>query len=139
MSDWNDMIIAEFRANGGTVERFGRDLVIMHTLGAKSGEERLNPVMGIPEDGAWLVAATAAGHPSDPAWAHNLRAHPDLDVEVAGADGIDGIDTVAVHAEELPEPARSIGWEKFKAASPGFASYEEKTDREFPIFKLSPR
>ena len=74
MSDWNDMIIAEFRANGGTVERFGRDLVIMHTLGAKSGEERLNPVMGIPEDGAWLVAATAAGHPSDPAWAHNLRA-----------------------------------------------------------------
>ena len=48
------------------------------------------------------------------------------------------MDTVAVHAEELPEPARSVGWEKFKAASPGFASYEEKTDRTFPIFKLAP-
>ena len=136
MSDWNDQVIAEFRANGGTVERFGRNLVVMHTLGAKSGEERLNPVMGIPEDGAWLVAATAAGNPADPAWAHNLRAHPDLDVEVAGTDGVE---TVAVHAEELPEPARGVGWEKFKAASPGFASYEEKTDRVFPIFKLSPR
>jgi deazaflavin-dependent oxidoreductase (nitroreductase family) len=136
MSDWNDKIIAEFRTNGGTVERFGRSLVVMHTLGAKSGEARLNPVMGIPQDGAWLVAATYAGHPSDPAWAHNLRAHPDLDLEVAGADGIE---TVAVHAEELLEPDRGIGWEKFKAASPGFASYEEKTDRAFPIFKLSLR
>jgi deazaflavin-dependent oxidoreductase (nitroreductase family) len=136
MSDWNDKVIAEFRANGGTVERFGRSLVVMHTLGAKSGEERLNPVMGIPEEGAWLVAATYAGQPVDPAWAHNLRAHPDLDLEVAAADSVE---TVAVHAEELPEPARSIGWEKFKAASPGFASYEEKTDRAFPIFKLTPR
>jgi deazaflavin-dependent oxidoreductase (nitroreductase family) len=136
MSDWNDKVIAEFRENGGTVERFGRSLVVMHTRGAKSGEPRLNPVMGIAEDGAWLVAATYAGQPVDPAWAHNLRAHPDLDVEVAG---VDGVETVAVHAEELPEPARSIGWEKFKAASPGFASYEEKTDRTFPIFRLSRR
>ena len=136
MSDWNDKIIAEFRENGGTVQRFGRNLVIMHTLGAKSGEPRLNPVMGIPEAGAWLVAATYAGQPVDPAWAHNLRAHPDLDLEVAGAEGVD---TVAVHAEELPEPDRSIGWEKFKSASPGFADYEAKTDRTFPIFKLSPR
>jgi deazaflavin-dependent oxidoreductase (nitroreductase family) len=101
MSDWNDKIIAEFRENGGTVERFGRSLVVLHTLGAKSGEPRLNPVMGIPEDGAWLVAATYAGQPMDPAWAHNLRAHPDLDLEVPGEDGVD---TFAVHAEELRRP-----------------------------------
>ncbi|CAN5468522.1 nitroreductase family deazaflavin-dependent oxidoreductase [soil metagenome] len=136
MSDWNDKIIAEFRENGGTVERFGRSLVVLHTLGARSGEERLNPAMGIAEDGAWLVAATSGGRSVDPGWAHNLRAHPDLDIEVAGANGVY---TVAVRSEELPEPARSAGWEKFKVASPGFASYEEKTDRVFPIFKLSPR
>jgi len=137
MSDWNDSIIKEFRENGGTVQRFGRDLVILHTRGAKSGAERLNPVRGIPEHGAWLVAATYGGQPVDPAWAHNLRAHPELQLEAANSDG--GIDTVPVLAEELPEPARTEAWSKFKAASSGFASYEQKTDRTFPIFKLSPR
>jgi deazaflavin-dependent oxidoreductase (nitroreductase family) len=136
MSDWNDKVMAEFRENDGTVERFGRNLVIMHTLGAKSGEQRPSPVMGIPQDGSWLVAATAAGAENDPAWAHNLRANPDIDLEVATDDGIA---IVPVHTEEQPEPARSTDWEKFKAASPGFASYEEKTERKFPIFKFSPR
>jgi deazaflavin-dependent oxidoreductase (nitroreductase family) len=136
MNDWNDKVMAEFHENNGTVQRFGRNLVIMHTVGAKSGEKRLNPVMAIPEDGTWLVAATAAGAENDPAWAHNLRANPDIDLEVATADGIA---TVAVHTVEESEPARSTDWDKFKAASPGFASYEEKTDRTFPIFRFSPR
>ena len=137
MSDWNDKIIASFRENDGTVERFGRSLVIMHTVGAKSGEPRLNPVMGIPDGDAWLVAATYAGQPVDPAWAHNLRAHPDIDLEVATPEG--GIATIPVHAEEQPEPARSSDWEKFTQASPGFSDYETKTDRKFPIFKFSRR
>lgn len=137
MSDWNDKIIAEFRENGGTVDRFGRSLVIMHTVGAKSGEPRLSPVMGIPEDGSWLVAATYAGQPVDPAWAHNLRAHPDIDLEVAADGG--GIEKIAVRAQEESEPSRTTDWEKFKAASPGFATYEEKTDRKFPIFRFSRR
>ncbi|CAN5162359.1 nitroreductase family deazaflavin-dependent oxidoreductase [soil metagenome] len=134
MSDWNDRVIAEFRENNGTVERFGRTLVIMHTVGAKSGEPRLNPVMGIADGDAWLVAATYAGQPVDPAWAHNLRAHPDLELEVATDDATE---TVAVHAEELPEPARSEAWNRFTAASPGFSDYEAKTDRVFPIFRLA--
>ena len=137
MSDWNDKIIAEFRENNGTVERFGRSLVVLHTLGAKSGEPRLNPVMGLNEGDGWLVAATYAGEPVDPAWAHNLRAHPDLELEAATADG--GAETVAVHAAELPEAERAEAWKRFLAASPGFASYEEKTDRKFPIFALSRR
>lgn len=137
MSDWNDKIIAEFRENGGTVQRFGRSLVVMHTLGAKSAQPRENPVMGLSDDGAWLVAATYAGQPVDPAWAHNLRAHPDIELEAANAEG--GVDTIAVRAEELPEPERAASWRKFTTASPGFASYEEKTDRKFPIFRLAPR
>jgi deazaflavin-dependent oxidoreductase (nitroreductase family) len=134
VSDWNDKVIAEFRDNNGTVERFGRSLVIMHTVGAKSGEPRQNPVMGIEDGGAWLVAATYAGQPVDPAWAHNLRAHPDLDLEVATDDATE---TVAVHATELPEPARTEAWSRFTEKSPGFKSYEEKTDRKFPIFRLA--
>jgi deazaflavin-dependent oxidoreductase (nitroreductase family) len=137
MSDWNDKIIAEFRENNGTVERFGRNLVILHTVGAKSGEPRLNPVMALPEGDGWLVAATYAGEPVDPAWAHNLRAHPDLELEAATADG--GTETVAVNAAELPEAPRAEAWKRFLAASPGFASYEEKTDRKFPIYHLTRR
>ncbi len=73
MSDGNDAVLKQFHENGGTVERFGRGLVVMHTLGAKSGERRVTPVMGIPDGDGWIVAATYAGQPVDPAWAHNLR------------------------------------------------------------------
>jgi deazaflavin-dependent oxidoreductase (nitroreductase family) len=134
VSDGNTQILEAFHANDGTVERFGRRLVLLHTTGAKSGEPRVNPVMGIREDGGWLVAATFAGQPRDPAWAHNLRAHPDIEVEAALPDH--GTERVAVHAEELPEPERTAAWQQFLAASPGFAEYEKRTDRRFPIFRL---
>jgi deazaflavin-dependent oxidoreductase (nitroreductase family) len=137
MSSWNDAILQQFRDNDGFVERFGRRLVVLHTTGAKSGQPRENPVMGLPDANGWLVAATFAGHPVDPAWAHNLRAHPDIEVEVALPEA--GVETVAVHATEVAEPERSELWTRFLDASPGFASYEEKTDRAFPIFRLTRR
>ena len=137
MSDWNDNVLRQFHDNGGTVERFGRNLVVMHTRGAKSGEPRVNPVMGIADGDGWIVAATFAGQPVDPAWAHNLRAHPDIDLEVALPET--GTETVAVHATELPETERAAAWERFLEASPGFGDYEKKTDRRFPIFRFSPR
>ena len=137
MTNWNDAILQQFHDNAGTVERFGRRLVVLHTVGAKSGEPRVNPVMGLPDGDDWLVAATFAGQPVDPAWAHNLRARPDIDIEVPLPET--GIETVAAHATELPEPERSTQWQRFVAASPGFAEYEKKTDRPFPIFRLSPR
>lgn len=137
MSDWNDAVLQQFRGNDGNVERFGRRLVVMHTIGAKSGAPRENPVMGIADGDGWIVAATFAGQPVDPAWAHNLRAHPDIDLEVALPDS--GTETVAVRATELPEPERTAGWQRFLAAAPAFAEYETRTDRVFPIFRLSRR
>lgn len=135
MSDWNDQVIAEFRANGGTTERFGRELVVMHSFGAKSGQERLNPVRGFRDGDGWLVVASFAGQPVDPAWAHNLRAHPQLDVEVATSDGVA---TVAVRASELPKPERDAAWVGIVAEAPGFGDYQTKTDRVIPVFRLSP-
>ena len=135
MSDWNDQVIAEFRENHGTTTQFGRNLVVMHTVGAKTGEARLNPVRGFHEGGNWLVAASYAGEPVDPAWAHNLRAHPELDVEVAGDTGVE---TVAVRATELPKPERDAAWVGIVAEAPGFADYEKKTDRVIPVFRLTP-
>ncbi len=139
MSDWNDKVIAEFRENDGTTTQFGRHLVVMHTVGAKSGEQRLNPVRGFREGAGWLVVASYAGQPVDPAWAHNLRANPELDVEVASDAGVGGgVETVAVRAAELPKPERDAAWVGIVAEAPGFADYEKMTDRVIPVFRLTP-
>jgi len=71
MSDWNQQIIDEFRANDGTVETmgFGRGLVLLHHRGAKTGTERVTPLAAIPTDGGgWLLAASKAGAPDNPDW-----------------------------------------------------------------------
>jgi deazaflavin-dependent oxidoreductase (nitroreductase family) len=130
---WNQQVIEEFRANGGTVSMngFGRNLVLMHTIGAKSGTRRVTPVMSIRQDhDTWLVAATKAGAPDNPAWYYNLLAHPDITIETAD-DGV-----VAVHVEELTGSDRDAGWAQFTAASPGFQQYEQKTTRLIPVLAL---
>lgn len=135
MSDWNSQIIDEFRKNNGQVQTagFGDRLVVMHTVGARTGEPRLNPVMGLPTETGWFVAASKAGAPSEPGWAHNLRAHPDLTIE-APVDG--EVQEIPVTALELIGAERDAAWEQFKAAAPGFAEYEKKTDRVIAVFQL---
>jgi deazaflavin-dependent oxidoreductase (nitroreductase family) len=135
VSDWNEKMIAEFRENNGTAGRFGRGLVIMHTIGAKSGEERLVPVASMPTDDGWLVMASAAGSPKNPGWYYNLKKHPDFEVEVP-ADG-DGIETVNVTAVELDDDEYPAAWSAFTARMPGFLEYEKTTQgRRMPLFEL---
>ena len=137
MSDWNDRVIAEFRANGGHVERYGRSLVLLHSTGARSGAARLNPVMAIADGDGWLVIASAAGAPRSPAWAFNLRAHPEARIEVPADDG--AIDTVEVRGTALEGDAWQRAWQRFLDRSPAFARYREHSgDRDFPIFRLEP-
>lgn len=133
MSDWNQQIIEQFRANGGTVDRFGDNLVLLHHIGARSGVERLTPVMAIREDAdTWLIAASKAGAPDNPAWFHNLLAHPDVDIETP--EGV-----VPVRATRLEGEERDAAWARFTTASPGFTAYEEKTDRVIPVLALRRR
>ena len=135
MTDWNQQIIDEFRANGGTVETmgFGRGLVLVHNVGARSGVERINPVANIREaDGSRLIAASAAGAPQHPAWYHNLLAHPEVAIETPEG-------TVDVHASEVPESEHADAWRHFTDASPGFAEYEKNAGRTIPVIRLSPR
>ena len=134
MADWNQQIIEEFRANGGTVTTngFGRGLVLVHHLGARSGQERINPVANIRlTDGSRLIAASAAGADKNPDWYHNLLAHPDVTIETP--DG-----TERVHVTDLEGAERDAAWERFKKMSDGFRSYEEKTDRVIPVLRLTP-
>ncbi len=135
MSDWNDKMIAEFRAGNGTAGQFGRGLVIMHTIGAKSGEERPIPVASMRNDDGWLVMASAAGSPKHPGWYHNLKKHPEFEIE-APADG-DGIEAVNVTAVELGDDEYPAAWKAFTARMPNFLEYEKTTQgRRMPLFQL---
>jgi deazaflavin-dependent oxidoreductase (nitroreductase family) len=135
-SGWNQEIIDEFRANGGNVSSrgFGKSLVLLHHIGAQSGVERVCPVMGIRTDSdTWLVAASKAGAPENPAWYHNLLAHPDVVIETPD-DG-----TIPVRADSLTGTERENAWARFLTRSRGFARYEERTSRTIPIVALRRR
>ena len=133
---WNQQIIDEFRSNGGTVTSapFGRTLVLVHHLGAKSGLARITPVMHVRADtDTWLIAASKAGAPSNPAWYYNLLANPDTVIETPDEGEVE------VHVDELTGAERDAAWERFKEASDGFRQYEERTERVIPVLALRRR
>lgn len=136
MADWNQRIIDEFRAHDGTVTTsgFGRNLVLLHHVGARTGAARVSPVAAVhPDSGSWLVAASKGGAPENPAWFHNLLAHPDTVIETPD-DG-----TVEVHARVLAGSDREAGWARMTSLFRGFASYEQKTSRVIPVVELRRR
>ncbi|WBB50476.1 MULTISPECIES: nitroreductase family deazaflavin-dependent oxidoreductase [unclassified Micromonospora] len=133
MSDWNDKVIAEFRANGGQVGGHfaGQPLLLLHTVGAKSGQPRVHPMMYQKVDGGYAVFASKAGAPTNPDWYHNLLAHPRTRAEI-------GTDTVELVARVAAEDERERIWSAQKAAYPFFADYERKTSRQIPVVVLEP-
>lgn len=134
MSDWNDKIIAEFRANDGKVGGpfEGATLLLLHTTGAKSGKERVNPLMCYADGDRYVVVASKAGAPSHPDWYHNVVANPEVSVEV----GTEHFDALAIIADE---PERTELYSKMEAISAGFTEYKNKTDRVIPVIILTRR
>lgn len=134
MNDWNKQIIEEFRANDGKVGGVfeGAPLLLLHDRGAKSGVERVHPVMYRAVGDGFAVFASKAGADTNPDWFLNLRAHPDVSVEV-------GTQEIAVTARVLDDAERAPIWEQQKAEFPGFAGYEAKTTRVIPVVMLEPR
>ncbi len=134
-TDFNQKIIDEFRINGGVVGGpfQGAPMLLLHNLGRKSGDERVNPVVYQRVGDDWAVFASFGGAPSTPAWYHNLMAHPDVTIEV-------GTETIPVRAREAQGEERQRIWEKQKADMPGFAEYEVKAgDRLIPVVILERR
>ena len=131
MSDWNDKIIAEFRANGGKVGGpfEGAPLLLLHHVGARSGVERVAPLACFPDGDRMLIIASKAGAPTNPDWYHNLKANPRVDVEL-------GTETVRVDAHELAPAERAEKWAEITTRAPGFADYQKKTERVIPVFAL---
>ena len=131
VSDWNSGVIEEFRANDGKVGGMfeGAPLVILRTVGARSGQERLSPLMALAENDRLFVFASKAGADSHPDWLYNLRANETVTVEAPG-------ETYEAKAVELDEPERADVYATQAAAYPQFAEYQSGTDRIIPVVEL---
>ena len=131
--DWNRRIIEEFRANGGRVGGpfEGAPMILIHHRGARSGTERVSPLMYQPVDTGYAIFASKAGAPTNPDWYHNLLAHPEISAEV-------GTGTVRVRARVARGEERERIWERQKRDYPNFAEYERSTSREIPVVILEP-
>jgi deazaflavin-dependent oxidoreductase (nitroreductase family) len=131
--DYNARIVAEFRANrgrvGGNFE--GAPLLLLHSTGARTGREIVKPMMFLRDGDRYLVFASKGGAPENPAWYHNLVAHPDAEIEV-------GAETIPVRAEVLAGEERDRKYAEQAALYPGFAEYQQKTDRVIPVVALVP-
>jgi deazaflavin-dependent oxidoreductase (nitroreductase family) len=134
VQDWNSKIIEEFRAHegrvGGNFE--GAPVLLLHTTGARSGVERINPMMYLDLDGHRYVFASKAGADTNPDWFHNLVAHPGVVVEV-------GTETYAATAVPVTGEERDRIYAEQAARYPGFAEYEAKTSRVIPVVELRRR
>jgi deazaflavin-dependent oxidoreductase (nitroreductase family) len=132
MSDWNKATIEEFRANKGKVGGYfeGANLLLLHTTGAKSGLERVNPVMYFIDSDRYVVIASKGGADTNPDWYHNLLARPEVSVEV-------GTEQFPAIAAAASEPERTKLYEKMESISSGFTEYKHKTSRVIPVVTLT--
>lgn len=132
----NQQVIEDFRANGGSVDValggffVDRPVLILHTNGAKTGKQRLNPLVYATHDERYVVAATKGGAPNHPDWFFNVRANPEVTVEV----GTERFPAKATIIED--GPVRDELYAKLVAIMGQFAEYETKTDRRIPVVVL---
>lgn len=134
MSNWNDGIIEEFRSNDGEVGGIfaGKPLLLLHHKGARSGTERVSPLMYQRVGDSFAVFASKGGADTNPGWYHNLLAHDEVEIEV-------GTDKVKVRARVAEGQEQEMIWERQKHDFPQFAGYEQKTSRDqIPVIVLEP-
>jgi len=135
MSDWNKGIIEEFRKNHGKVGGNFEGaplLLINHHTGARSGKHRTNPVMYLKDGNRYLVFASKGGAETNPDWYHNLKAHPNVKIEV-------GNETIDVTAQEITGSEHDKIYQRQSSLYPMFGQYRRKTKRVIPIIAFIPK
>ena len=133
MNDWNKKIITEFRENKG---KMGGDfantpLLLLHTVGAKSGQARTNPLAYVKDGDHYVIVASKGGAPIHPDWYHNILKNPNVTVEL----GEEKFRAKATPFKEGPERDRLFA--RMVARNPGFADYEKATTRKIPVVSLT--
>jgi deazaflavin-dependent oxidoreductase (nitroreductase family) len=132
-SDWARENAEQYMESGGTegTELKGRPVILLTTIGAKSGKIRKTPLMRVEHDGEYAIVASLGGAPKHPVWYHNVKAHPRVELQ-------DGTVTKDYEAREVFGDEKAAWWERAVATWPDYAEYQQKTDRQIPVFVLSP-
>jgi F420H(2)-dependent quinone reductase len=132
-SDWARENAEKYMASGGEegTELKGRPVILLTTIGAKTGKIRKTPLMRVEHDGEYAVVASLGGAPKHPVWYHNIVAHPRVELQ-------DGTVTKDYDAREVSGDEKATWWERAVATWPDYAEYQKKTDRQIPVFVLTP-
>ena len=132
-SDWARENADLYIASGGTqgTELKGMPVVLLTTIGAKSGKLRKTPLMRVEHNGEYAVVASLGGAPKNPVWYYNIVAHPRVELQDGTASG-------DYDAREVFGDEKALWWQRAVAAYPDYADYQRKTDRTIPVFVLTP-
>ncbi|MFB7799961.1 nitroreductase family deazaflavin-dependent oxidoreductase [Isoptericola sp. NPDC056618] len=123
--------VEQYESSGGTkgTTMRGMPVVILTTVGAKTGALRKAPLMRVEHDGTYAVVASLGGAPKHPVWYYNVLANPRVELQ-------DGPEKHEYVAREVTGDEKALWWERSVAAYPDYADYQTKTDREIPVFVL---
>ncbi|MEW1892568.1 MULTISPECIES: nitroreductase family deazaflavin-dependent oxidoreductase [unclassified Streptomyces] len=132
-SQWVRDQVEQYESSGGTegTTMRGMPVIVLTTVGAKSGKIRKTPLMRVEHDGRYAVVASQGGAPTHPVWYHNLKAEPRAELQ-------DGPVRSDMTAREVTGAEKDQWWERAVDAFPDYADYQKKTDREIPVFVLEP-
>ncbi|MFE6971230.1 nitroreductase family deazaflavin-dependent oxidoreductase [Isoptericola sp. NPDC057653] len=123
--------VEQYESSGGTkgTTMRGMPVVVLTTVGAKSGKLRKAPLMRVEHEGAYAVVASLGGAPKHPVWYYNVVANPRVELQ-------DGPEKHEYDAREVTGEEKALWWERCVAAYPDYADYQLKTDRQIPVFVL---
>jgi deazaflavin-dependent oxidoreductase (nitroreductase family) len=132
-SDWARENAEKYMESGGTegTELKGKPVILLTTIGAKSGKIRKTPLMRVEHNGEYAVVASLGGAPKNPVWYYNIKAHPQVELQ-------DGEVNKDYEAREVVDDEKAAWWERAVEAWPDYAEYQTKTDRQIPVFVLTP-
>ncbi|MFC4374417.1 nitroreductase family deazaflavin-dependent oxidoreductase [Nocardia halotolerans] len=133
-SDWSRQQAEAYEGSGGTeaTSLNGKPVVLLTTKGAKTGKLRKTPLMRVEHDGEYAVVASLGGAPNNPVWYYNIKAEPHVELR-------DGEVNKDYTAREVVGEEKALWWERAVAVWPDYAEYQKKTDRQIPVFVLTPR
>jgi F420H(2)-dependent quinone reductase len=132
-SDWSREQAETYMASGGSqgTELQGKPVILLTTVGAKTGKLRKTPLMRVEHDGKYAIVASLGGAPKNPVWYYNVKTNPRVELQ-------DGTVTGDYDAREVFGDEKAAWWERAVEAWPDYANYQTKTDRQIPVFVLTP-